>query len=247
MFLDKFLNPNRKEILNQSPPKPYGETNIGLRRETNEDSLLIYIQKDYPQLQGNHDVYAIADGVGGNEDGEIASQSITSTLFDFASQGKYITQEILKEVDNRIPAGASTLVLAEQSNKNPNEYHILSVGDSSALVLDSRNQSLTEITQRDENARGIVTQAMGPEAGSVRLRNANETLLNLKPDQTLILASDGFTKYIDKGSFPPSEIIKLRQKFPDEASFVRALINQTNYLGGVDNITIISIPFQHQK
>ena len=142
--------------------------------------------------------------------------------------------------------GASTLVLAQQSRENPNDYYIFSVGDSSALIIDTRRGTLEEITRRDENAQGLVTQVMGPEAPSVRFNRAHESRVLLKPNQTLVLATDGFTRYIDKKQITVSRILNLRNHSQNESDFVKSLIDECNHLGGVDNITIISIPHQPQ-
>lgn len=244
MFFDKLLNPRPKETIKQVPSRPYGETNIGMRRKNNEDAILIFDRNDLPDQKGIHGVFAVADGVGGQPDGEVAANSLVSTILKYASRGNYVYQHSLNEINSQIESGASTLVLAQQSDKDPNHYHLFSVGDSSALVLDEKSGTFTEITKRDENSSGIVTQAMGPYTGNAYFQRANESSVHLKEGQTLILATDGFTRYTDKGQFSTSEILTLRKKYPDESNFVRALIEQTNYLGGVDNITIISIPYQ---
>ena len=247
MFFDKLFNPHpreTKETIKPVPSRPYGETNIGMRREKNEDAILIFDRNDiYDQVQ-LHSVYAVADGVGGQPNGEIASHTLTSLIFDYASSGEYIHQEELQIINNQIESGGTTLVLAQQLDKDKNVYHLFSVGDSSAFVLDQKSGILTEITKRDEKSDGTLTQAMGPDTGNAYFQRANESSVHLKEGQTLILATDGFTRYIDKGQFSTSEILTLRKKYPDESNFVRALIEQTNYLGGVDNITIISIPYQ---
>lgn len=246
MFSDRFFSNNQKETKKVlALPIAYGETNIGLRRRNNEDSLLIFNAADFPN-KNLHNVYAVTDGVGGCKYGEIAAKFITSSISKFATRGLYITRESLKQIDSSIDMGASTLVLAQQSRENPNDYHIFSVGDSSALIIDTRRGTLEEITRRDENAQGLVTQVMGPEAPSVRFNRAHESRVLLKPNQTLVLATDGFTRYIDKKQITVSRILNLRNHSQNESDFVKSLIDECNHLGGVDNITIISIPHQPQ-
>ncbi len=247
MVFDKLFNFHPKEVIKSVSSRPYGETNIGMRREKNEDAILIFDRNDiYDQIK-LHSVYAVADGVGGQPNGEVASHSLTSLIFDYASNGQYIDQTELHKINSQIESGGSTLVLAQQLNENKNYYDIFSVGDSSAIILDPKFGTLREITTRDENSLGEVTQAMGPDAGNSFFRQANLSSVILREGQTLLLATDGFTRYIDKGKFTPSQIFKIKQTYPDETNFVRALINQTNSLGGVDNITIISIPYISEK
>ncbi len=114
--------------------------------------------------------------------------------------------------------------------------------------MDIRQQTFIETTRRDEDSQGIVTQAMGPNLGPSSFRQSNESSIILQPEQTLLLTTDGFTRYIDKGKITISQILELRQKYArDEQAFVKSLINLSNFNGGHDNITIISIPYQHQK
>ena len=247
MVFDKLFNPHPKEVIKPVPSRPYGETNIGMYREKNEDAILIFDRNDIYDQVKFHSVYAVADGFGGQPNGEVASHSLISLIFDHASSGRYINQEELQKINNQIEAGATTLVLAQQSDKDQNHYHLYSVGDSSALILDQKSATLTEITKRDENSAGNVTQAMGPDTGNFFFKKANQSSVLLEEGQTLILATDGFTRYIDKGQISPSQILHLKKNCPDNTAFVKSLINQANSLGGVDNITIISIPYSSQK
>lgn len=221
---------------------PYGETNIGLKRDKNEDAILLFSQSLYPGV--HHDVFAVADGVGGQPYGEVASQSIVSSIYQYAEAGKYINQDTLKKINRSIESGATTLVLAQQSNKDPNHYHLYSIGDSSAYILDVNKKTFTEITRRDENTQGLLTQAMGPDTGSSKFRRANESFAYLQFGQTLLLATDGFTQYLDKHHITNSQVLKRRQYYPKNSDFVQSLINLSNVKGGHDNITIISIPYQ---
>lgn len=242
-----------KDIFFKAPPPkepkevpllgvPYGETNIGLKRDKNEDAILLFSQSLYPGV--HHDVFAVADGVGGQLYGEVASQSIVSSIYQYAEAGKYINQDTLKKINRSIESGATTLVLAQQSNKDPNHYHLYSIGDSSAYILDVNKKTFIEITRRDENTQGLLTQAMGPDTGSSKFRRANESYAYLQFGQTLLLATDGFTQYLDKHHITNSQVLKLRRYYPKNSDFVQSLINLSNVKGGHDNITIISIPYQ---
>lgn len=245
MFRDIFSKSPQKEF-DKTPLslKPYGETNVGRKRSHNEDAILIFDASDLPNSELLHNVFAVADGVGGQPFGEVAANSLVSSIYKYASEAKYITDNTLISINREIDAGASTLVLAQQSRKDKNHYHVYSVGDSSALILDSRLQKMTEITRRDEDSQGIVTQAMGPDTGLARLRQPNQNSVHLEPGQTLILASDGFTRYIDKKQITTQQVLKYKRSYPQNSDFVKSLVDRTNALGGVDNITIISIPYQ---
>jgi serine/threonine protein phosphatase PrpC len=80
--------------------------------------------------------YVVADGVGGEEYGEIASRTVVSLLRSIAGRGEEIDQEDIFYINSRIPRGFTMLVVAQEIV--PNHFRIFSVGDSSALLLDSR-------------------------------------------------------------------------------------------------------------
>lgn len=225
-------------------PVPYGQTDIGRVRRNNEDFLLLFD----PELTTTKNkrlrkVFAVADGVGGRLYGEVASKSIIEEIRRHAVVGNEIGHEDLRIIDSKIPHGASTLVLAQQL-ENGNDYLIDSIGDSSPLLIDTAKGIVTELTRRDENSEGKVTQVMGPEGGDAGFRRANRAIIRLRQNQTLLLATDGFTKYMDNGRINKANLIAVRNAYAgDNANFVRELIMMANIRGGTDNITIISIPF----
>jgi len=225
---------------------PYGETNIGMKRSNNEDMVLIF-NPDGLGKKNLHGVFAVADGVGGRNHGEVAAEKIVKELYGYANAGKYITWNQLKNIDKKISQGASTLVLAQQL-KNKNKFLIDSVGDSSAFLIDTVNNTIIELTQRDEDPYGRVTQVMGPEGRySAPFTRTNRTIVELKQGQTLMLASDGLTKYMDKKRIKPANILQLSKNYEkDNQRFVRELIKMANIQGGDDNVSIVSVPFNSE-
>lgn len=227
--------------------KAFGATDRGRRRETNEDAVLIYDSKE--KITNDPEkilsAYAVADGVGGRNHGEIASDSLVRSVFrKVSSTNQKITIEDLFTFERQIPKGATTLTLAQGISQN--RFEIFSVGDSSALLIDVKNNSLNELLQRDETSDGKVTQAMGPQARQAApLRRPNRTVIEIGPGQTLLLATDGFTRYLDSRKISKERLLAVRQHFSkDEIGFVKELIRIANSLGGSDNIAVVSIPYE---
>lgn len=224
--------------------EPYGETNIGRKRLNNEDALLIGDLFDHKVPTR---IFAVCDGVGGVNKGEVAAKGTIVALNKLANGGHKITPQDLVGISRRLEAGATTLVLA-QAFGDGNSFDLFSAGDSSALVVDMADRSLREVTIRDENAAGKITQALGPEAGKRGgVLKPNHVVVHLQENQTLLLVTDGFMKYMDNGKLKPANIFTLRHRFPDNKAFVEQLIKLANVSGGSDNITVLAVPYHKIK
>jgi len=64
-------------------PLWFGLTHIGYKREKNEDSFFIPDNISQELLEGNGYLFAVADGMGGHEGGEVASAIATKALQEF--------------------------------------------------------------------------------------------------------------------------------------------------------------------
>jgi protein phosphatase len=74
--------------------KVCAETDIGLKRDQNEDRYLIISRKTKDvDIQNYGMMFAIADGMGGHAGGEIASKMACQGLIDYYSQKKVDNQE----------------------------------------------------------------------------------------------------------------------------------------------------------
>lgn len=95
--LDRKERPERMHIV------AYGLTDVGLQREHNEDSFLVLDQ---------HDLFVVADGMGGHRAGDVASRLATETLADFffATSDEDVTwpyhfDTTMSEEENRLLTG----------------------------------------------------------------------------------------------------------------------------------------------
>ncbi len=229
----------------------HGLTDVGRRRENNQDQLLVDEQRD---------VYAIADGMGGHAAGEVASsiaiQALAETIKDaseeeanqflvdaFQEGNRRICESVLARGEWR---GMGTTIVALV--RRDDRVIIGHVGDSRSYVL--RDGALVQLTDdhswvaeqvrmgllTNEEAhkhpmRNIVTRAMGN-----RLElEVDVSERPIHPGDVFLLCSDGLNSML--GDEQISEILSRHQDDPVEAC--RALIDAANEHGGDDNITVI--------
>lgn len=197
-----------------------GSTTSAAGRASNEDAVLATAIPAPAGASGEAFLLAVADGMGGHEGGEIASQIAISMLGDlFARETPADIALALKQAYRRtneaIHAHSSdmadgrgmgtTLVSAVVLGKYAT---IANVGDSRAYLV--RGRQLTQITQdhslvaeqvlrgeltedqaRSSSQRNIVTHALGTEPQLDR-KMPSIYELTLLPEDRLLLCSDGF-------------------------------------------------------
>ncbi|MDR7081358.1 protein phosphatase [Arthrobacter ginsengisoli] len=226
----------------------YG-TDRGLRREMNEDS---FIAAD--------PVFAVADGMGGHEAGEIASAICVGTLAEIpqlasgerdATAG--VVQEYLLMADERIReatgsrAGTtlSGVVVVEQTgvpywlvlNIGDSRTYRLSQGKLSQVSVDhSEVQELVDAGQISpaeaavHPRRHVVTRALG----SGDEIEADYWLLPIEEGDRILVCSDGLNGELDDNQI--SNILRSRT---DPQTAVDELIQAALRSGGRDNVTCI--------
>jgi protein phosphatase len=231
-------------------------TDIGRKRENNEDSFL------YIELRGEGErmayLIAVADGMGGHQGGEVASRRMVEVLEE------YVTSNPIEDT-HQLLRGAITKAnrsIHEMSNTSlelrsmgttctamlwaQGKAYIAHVGDSRAyLVRKSKVRRLTKdhtvaeqmveskiITPEEAKLcpqRNMLLRAVGPNSEvEVDLIPPIETIAG----DIFVLCSDGLTEFVSE-----DEIRDIVTLYPlDRASHV--LINIANKRGGSDNITV---------
>ena len=183
-------------------------TDTGRQRQANEDSFF-----------AGAPLFAVADGMGGAQAGEVASR-IAADSFEPAERGsepaETYLRSIAEEANRRIHAiaqrdstrsGMGTTLTAAMLEDD--EVSIAHVGDSRAylyrdgelrlltsdhsLVEELRRQGrLTDAQAQDHPQRSIITRALGPEE-EVEI----DTLtVSARPGDVILLTSDGLTTMI---------------------------------------------------
>jgi PPM family protein phosphatase len=240
----------------------FGLTDVGRRRESNEDDLL---------LEPEFGLYAVADGMGGHAAGEIASRLAIETLQDVRRRGAPTNlratpeeaaswlRDAFIEANQRIcdsirlheeRRGMGTTVVALIHN---GEGAVVGhVGDSRVYLL--RGDNLMRLTSdhswvneqvklglmSDDAAqrhpmRNIVTRALGSREDVL----VDVAATPLEPGDVFVLCSDGLNTMLSDDEI--HELV-LRHRGDPEAA-CRALIHAANLHGGEDNITVVVVLF----
>lgn len=225
-----------------------GRTDPGLEREHNEDALLVAPE---------HELYVIADGMGGYAAGEIASRLAIETLGDAFATGE------LGEVEEGFPrrgaelvaavrlanvriraearrdarkSGMGTTVVAARFSPGKNRVYIAHVGDSRCYRL--RDGELRQLTaDHTLGALGIV----GPTA--TKLSRAvgafEEVEVELTVDEPRVgdcylLCSDGLYKMVPEEAI--RELLEASESLEEAAD---SLVSAANARGGRDNVSVV--------
>lgn len=223
-------------------------TDTGRRRPQNEDTFVC----DPP-------LFAVADGVGGAQAGEIASRLAAATLEERLPEsfGEGTLAELLREANDRIyrhaladpaAAGMGTVVTALLVDETAGTVAIGHVGDSRAYRM--RDGVLEQLTPdhslvgelvragrlSSEEAeqhphRSVITRAVGTEP-VVEVETLTEaTALG----DLYLICSDGLTDIVRDGHI--AELIAAAGN--DPATAAEALVAAANDAGGIDNITVV--------
>ena len=232
----------------------YGSrTEIGNVREHNEDSLTVL-----PPL------FAVADGMGGHEAGEIASEITINTLNDLAPQSadaEALARAVVAANLNVIKApsqgvgreGMGTTLTAAILEKE--RLVITQVGDSRAYLLHNgslqqltRDHSLmadmieagqlTEAEARVHPNRSVITRAIGSDPHM----QPDLYELNVETGDRLLLCSDGIC-----GMIEDHEIASIMRQAPSAQSCADQLVEAALAAGGFDNATAVVVDVEGFK
>ena len=164
-----------------------GISDVGQKRERNEDSLF------YDDKMG---LYVVADGMGGQEAGEVASAIAVQTICEAIKQQASLTEAIERAhtaIGEASPelggAGMGTTVVALLTRDN--DYEIAWVGDSRAYLWNLRQ--LKRLTRDHSMVQEMV------DAGAISAEEADQ-----HPQRNIITQSLGVA--VDSG--PKIELMK---------------------------------------
>ena len=230
----------------------FAGTDVGRTRSGNEDSYFC-----------GRTVFAVADGLGGHQGGEVASAAAVEPLAaldgrEFATPG-----EAAEALAGAI-AEANTAIL-NQAAGNPSLWgmgttvtaaavagdehlQLAHVGDSRAYLLrdGSFDQLTTDHTVVGELVRrGRLTPAQAaihPERSILtravgldpRIPVDTPDPVDLRPGDQILLCSDGLTEAV-----PDPDSAEILSNEPDGHAAVGSLIDTANNNGGPDNITVV--------
>jgi PPM family protein phosphatase len=224
-----------------------GLTDTGRRRRRNEDSFVLE-----PPL------FAVADGMGGAQAGEVASRLAAAAFREFRDADDLAPEErveaLVQEANRRIYArsredanatGMGTTITAALLEGE--RVAIGHVGDSRAYRIRGGDlEQLTQdhslvadlmrsgrLTQEEADAhpqRSVITRALGtdPEV------DVDTFAIGLEPGDVFLLCSDGLTTMVQD-----EEILGLVHESDSLERAAKALVKAANKRGGEDNVTVV--------
>ena len=235
----------------------HGITDPGKVRKNNEDSLLVGEGRD-------ETLFAVADGIGGFEAGEVASSIATGVLKELEPSDSL--EDAIREANRRILAaargdeklsGMGTTVVAMRFGGTREEptAEISHVGDSRAYLLRGgefrpvtedhslvaelvRSGDLTRAQASEHPQKNLITRALGAEEEV----EVDTTVVPVEPDDRLLLCSDGLSDMV-----PEPKMLDLLTSHPEDAErTARALVRAALDAGGADNITVVVVDVREE-
>lgn len=230
-------------------------THTGCVREINEDSYLALPK---------HGLWVIADGMGGHQAGEVASDIAVREIARSIEQGMSLAEAIEsahRSIQNAALHGngtvdmGSTVVAVKIDGLH---YEIAWVGDSRAYLWNGRLRRLTidhsyvqlllnaglisESEISGHPARNVISQALG--AGGVDKVNIKVDSVSgeLNENDALLLCSDGLTGEVDDEC-----IATILSETTGNQARVDHLIKAALDAGGKDNVTVIVLTPEQSK
>jgi serine/threonine protein phosphatase PrpC len=240
----------------------FGRTDVGRRRKVNEDSFLVAPESH---------LYAVCDGMGGHNAGEVASRIAIETLGDFVERSgveKEITwpwgldeglslegnrlktavrlanSQVFQTADSREElAGMGTTVVAALVSGSV--MTLCSAGDSRCYLV--REGKMQQLTQDDS----WVSAALGRHplrnviTKAVGARDSIEVDVldhSLQAGDLALLCSDGLHGMV--GDEEISRLLLASSGSLEEVS--QRLVDAANEAGGRDNVTVVLLRYREE-
>lgn len=225
-------------------------THVGRVRKANEDSYVVV-----PEVG----LWAVADGVGGHEAGQLASQTVTSYL---ASIGPAVSQEdqLARFEDRILKSNDRIRAMMEESGGGimgttiaavlifDHQFSAVWAGDSRVYRI--RNNAIEQVSHDHSEVQELIDQGIikPEEAKTWPRRNVITRAIGIyddpdlevnrgaiEPGDLFVVCSDGLT-----GHVPDDEICRMAssQRSQDACD---ALIDLVLERGGTDNVSVIIV------
>lgn len=243
--------------------KAWGMTHPGIVRETNEDAYAIWVSDD-----GRRGFFAVCDGMGGAQAGEIASKLAIDAfcaemepLKAGAFTLKKAQEQIQKAADSanrsiymsalEIPERAGMGTTMVSMTCNAFSVAVGNIGDSRAYLADENG--LNQLTEDHSLVHEMIRRGELTPEQAVRHPSRNVITralgvddkvpcdlfaLETKPGDMLLLCSDGLTGEVSG----PEIYYEIYQRGEPETACAH-LIELAKNRGGHDNITVVLVVF----
>lgn len=234
--------------------KVYSITDIGRRRESNQD--FVYASD---QPVGNlPNLMIVADGMGGHNAGDLASRCTVESMIAYLQTAErklpipllseaihYANDQVLKKANSdKAYEGMGTTVVAAVVREG--YLYVANVGDSRLYLIDqgisqiTRDHSLVEemvrmgeLQRKDARShpdRNVITRAVGVHK-PVRIDFFD---VKLEPGDQILLCSDGLTNMVED-----PDILHIIRACGSLKEAAQRLVNEANKNGGKDNISVV--------
>lgn len=228
-------------------------SDVGLKRTLNED-FASYLERE------EFKIYVVADGMGGHNAGEVASQMAAERIVSYveekfsSSNARNLIEEAVKKVNadifnfsntNEKLSGMGTTVTVCFITKE--FIHVANVGDSCCFAI--RNNEIKKITKdhslvqelvdsgsisekeaENHPKKNIITRALGTSSTV----SVDVFELDNNEYELYILCSDGLTNELTK-----EEILQIVTEEKDYMKSADRLVALAKVNGGRDNITVL--------
>jgi len=236
-------------------------TDIGLKRESNEDSALSFQPEDQQVMESKGVLFVVADGMGGHTRGEVASQLAVNTIRDvYYQQESGDPVASLRLAIERANARIYHESLAMSPKLEPDQMmgstcvaasilgdtvYVANVGDSRAYIVrngQAHQISLDHSVVAQQLREGLITKEQAkdhPDRNKIYRCLGSKTVEvdtfseKVQPGDLLLLCTDGLSELV-----PEEEVTSIVQQHEPQES-VQRLIARANELGGRDNITAV--------
>ena len=232
--------------------------NKGIVREKNEDACFVI---------PSHDVYIVADGVGGNNSGEVASRTAVSGIASYVNNNgleKYKEPDEIfgffsEAIDsanrkiysmgtvNRDNRGMATTIVLAYIFKGA--AYIANIGDSRAYLF--RAGVLSRITKDHTYVNELIDKGLITEEEAENHKQKNVITkalgadISVEPDfYRLEVSRDDMLILCSDGLYgevPPERIADILDDHDNMNDACTALVDEALRLGGRDNITVICL------
>lgn len=237
-------------------------TDPGRKRPNNQDFVTFFEPAEASQRAVFGNLYIVADGVGGEADGDRASRyAAEKVLYEYFQvhemRGAERLAAVVRQSGNEIfefytQAGGARMATTLVAGLVLGDLlTIVNVGDSRAYLLRagqtqqiSRDHSLvdellragqiSEIESRESNIRNKITRSLGGEQ-DVEVDVFRD--IPLQVGDRIVLCSDGLTRYLG----PDRQLTDITDFWVDPETAVQAAVAFANQQGGGDNISVIVV------
>lgn len=232
-------------------------TDRGRVRQNNEDYIDCVAPRNTDEVQSHGWLFALADGVGGQDCGEVASRvAVESIIAGFRSASAptphtALLSRLVQSANTDVyetgrAAGAAVATTIVACAVRHASAVIAHVGDSRCyLIRRSEVRQLTQdhtlvnqqvrigILNAEEAATSATRHVLSRSLGNEMFVSVDTTLVELQPDDMLLQCSDGL-----HGSLRPHHIAKILSDSANLNAAADRLVAEANERDGGDNISL---------